>query len=63
MTEYRVTLVPFSKNVLQRRNPRWRLTVTVEAKSKNDARTVALRKTRKYLEDRDVRIARVEEAA
>lgn len=63
VNDYRVTIVPFSRNVLARRNPRWRLTVNVRAKSKNDARSEALRKTRKWLEDRPVRIARVVEAS
>jgi hypothetical protein len=61
VTDYRVTLVPFSRSIITRRSPRWTLTVNVQAKSKNDARTQALRKTRKYLEDRPVRVLRVQE--
>ena len=58
MTDYRATIVPLSN----RHSTSWSLTVTVPAKSKNEARSEALRKTRRYLEDRTVRILRVQEA-
>lgn len=62
MTNYIVTIAPFSRSPKYRKAPRWTLRVHVPAKSRNDARPAALRKTRKWLEDRPVRIIRVEEA-
>ena len=63
MKEFTVTLGPLGGNGFRQpdRRSRWTLTVTVPAKSKNDARTQALRKTRTYLADRSVRIIRVRE--
>lgn len=62
MTNYIVTIAPFARSLKYRQRPKWTLRVNVQAKSRNDARPQALRKTRKYLEDRPVRILKVEEA-
>ena len=57
MTSYRVRLAPLGWE------SKWTLTVSVDAKSRTDARKRALDKARRYLADRQVRVVRVEEAA
>jgi hypothetical protein len=71
MTSYIVTIIPedgrkFSPEIIgglkfrDRRTP-WSLRLPVEADSKNQARSSAMRKARKWLGERAVRIRNVEE--
>jgi hypothetical protein len=71
MTSYIVTIIPedsrkFSPEIIaglkfrDRRSP-WTLRLPVDAESKNQARSSAMRKARKWIGERAVRIRSVEE--